>query len=608
MKPSSHVLLHHSDISSVRMELISGEEIISKRSSTHKLSMKSLEREFNVLTDLKNRGVDFGLLDGQNDNFNVTERSIKFKRKGTHDLSDLGHDLTIGEFLEIIANLAIEITQIHSNGYVHRDIKPGNVMVTQTKKGAKKYAGIVDFGLSLRNNRQQIEEGVAGGTRPFFHPSQMKDQERAHPGQDWFSVALTSLYFMRTSVGSLEAEVNVTPNGIPIDFHSMAEGGEKTIFLGDSSKSSNSFIFLQCLTKIIQLATAANCDLEEIAELGKSLSKAAKSFVSSNAVQIITNKDSPLPIAGIEIAKHDILLIIDETNSLSSEIDRIKDSIEEVVQEFDGTMDLRVDLWTVRDYARKDANQKDHQTVRKIGYRLTARTMAHAIGEIAANAAQHDEAEAYEMAFEEAVGINSKRVKREGLWVPRKNTTRSIVLAGDAYAHGWLRKPWWIFWLSEIKKGNTAEANRKAIFESLHPNALSDYQINIEKRAIDTRKQQQEQSTDQFGAQHEYVPNVKGGKQRRPNLQRVVERLRDKKKCTIHTICLGDDIVAKSYMKFVALLGNGVTIEGKNDFVDALIGIIASPDKVLYQKLLNRNNISNTAKQNLTPLTTFVLK
>jgi hypothetical protein len=61
-------------------------------------------------------------------------------------------------------------------------------------------------------------------------------------------------------------------------------------------------------------------------------------------------------------------------------------------------------------------------------------------------------------------------------------------------------------------------------------------------------------------------------------------------------------------MMFVALLGNGVTIEGESDFVDALVGIIASPDKTLYQKLLNRNNISATAKQNLTPLTTFVLE
>ena len=559
--------------------------------------MKSLEREFKVITELQNRGSDFGLLPGQSDNFEVAERSIKFKRKGTHDLSDLGHDLTIGEFIDIIANLATEIAEIHSNGHVHRDIKPGNIMVTQAKNGAKKYAGIVDFGLALKINRTQTDPGVAGGTRPFFHPSQMKAQERAHPGQDWFSVALTSLYFMRASVDSLEAEINASSKGILIDLNQIANGGQETIHLdADSTPSKNYF---RCLTDLIRRATSVSYNIEDIANSGKLLAAAAQVYVNSNAKsRKIINSAKPLPITGNKLAKHDILLIIDETNSLSSEIDRIKSTIEEVVQEFDGTMDLRVDLWTVRDYARKDANQKDHQTVRKVGYRLTARTMAYAIGEIAADATQHDEAEAYEMAFEEAY--------RGEVWMPRNNTTRSIVLAGDAYAHGWLRKPWWLLWHAEAKVDQSIESNRKSKFLRLHPNAFKQNFVTI--KAKKKRQKLAQHSTDQFGARHEIVPDGKGGKLNRPNLRKAVERLRDRKKATIHTICLGNDIVAKSYMMFVALLGNGVTIAGENDFVDALVGIIASPDKTLYQKLLNRNNISATAKQNLTPLTTFVLE
>ena len=568
--------------------------------------MKMLEREFQVITELQNRGLDFGLLSGQSDNFEVVERSIRFKRKGTHDLSDLGHDLTIGEFFEIVANLSIEIAKIHSNGYVHRDIKPGNIMVTQVKNKPKKYAGIVDFGLSLKINRTQNEPGVAGGTKPFFHNTQIKDQERARIGQDWFSVALTSLYFMRTSVDSLEAEVNSSSSGILIDLNQIANGGQQTILFGDDLKSSKDYF--QCLTDLIQVATSSSCNLDELEQLGKSLTMAAKSYVNSSAGLNITNKDKPLPITGNKITKHDVLLIIDETNSLSSEIDRIKSTIEEVVQEFDGTMDLRVDLWTVRDYARKGANQKGHQTVRKVGYRLTARTMVYAIGEIAADADQHDEAEAYEMAFEEAVKSPSKKVNGDNLWLPRGNTTRTVVLAGDAYAHGWLRKPWWFVWLGEVKKEVGSEVERKSRFTKNHPGALENSVLTLENQNREQRLQQAEDSIDQFGSQHELVPDSKGGTQNRPNAMNVVKRLRDKKKCTIHTICLGDDIVAKSYMKFVACIGDGVTIEGKNDFVDALVGIIASPDKLLYQKLLNRNSISVTAKQNLTPLTTFVLK
>ena len=140
-----------------------------------------------------------------------------------------------------------------------------------------------------------------------------------------------------------------------------------------------------------------------------------------------------------------------------------------------------------------------------------------------------------------------------------------------------------------------------------HPGSLDNSLLNSENREREIRLSKSVESTDQFGSQVEDVPNSSGGKQKRPNLRKVVERLRDKKNCTIHTISLGDDTVSKSYMKFVALLGNGVTIDGRNDFVDALIGIIASPDKNLYKQLLNRQSLSQSTKENLTPLTTFSL-
>ena len=591
------------------MEQLDGKDIISKRSSINPLSIKCLEREFTVISELQSRGLALGLLPNQNDNFEVKERSIEFERKGTHDLSDLGHDLTVGEFFDIVAKLAVEISKIHEKGFVHRDIKPGNIMVTQklgNNTSGKTYAGIVDFGMALKINRKQDEEGVAGGTRPFYHPSQMLKDERSSPGQDWYSLALTCLYFMRSSVNAMEAEINSTSNGVKINFIDLVGASQKTISLEDILHTNNEHFFT-LLTNLIQKSTSVNCDLDEITDIGKSLAEAAGIFVKNKSSRKIVNKNNPLPLKGNCIAKHDLLLIIDETNSLASEIERIKNTIEEVIQEFDGTMDLRVDLWTVRDYARKNANGDSHQTVRKVGYRLTARALPYAIGEIAADAEQHDEAEAYEMAFEEAVGNLSKKVRREGRWFPRNNSTRTVVLAGDAYAHGWLRKPWWFVWLGMIKKGAQSEIDRKSRFEKNHPGAFDTYQIDRENSERESRLRMASDSVDQFGGTEEFVPNSKGGKQYRPNVMKVTERLRDNKKCTIHTICLGDDIVTKSYMKYVACLGNGVTIEGKNDFVDALVGIIASPDKLLYQKLLEKKSISQTAKQNLTPLTTFVL-
>jgi hypothetical protein len=230
--------------------------------------------------------------------------------------------------------------------------------------------------------------------------------------------------------------------------------------------------------------------------------------------------------------------------------------------------------------------------------------MVHAIDEIAADALQHDEAEAYEMGFEWATGNLSQKVGRHSKWLTRKQSTNSVVLAGDAYAHGWLRKNWWAGFYGECKTDEKVN-ELKLSFQRRHPNGLS--RNDEEKNELQRRRTVEKSKTDQFGSKEEKVPDGMGGMQNRPNLRKVVEKLRQKKNCTIHTISLGGDVVSNSYMKFVALLGNGVTINGKDDFVDALIGIIASPDKLLYQKLLNRDSISQTAKQNLAPLTTFSL-
>jgi len=601
------VLLHYSPLSSVRVVVEQGKEIIVKESGINPQALNSLQREFSVIKDLQNRGLDYGLLTNHNEILSNTNNQLKFDRKGTHDLSDVGHDLKIAEFAEIITNLVCDIDLIHKNGYVHRDIKPGNVMVTQNSNGAKEYAGIVDFGMGLRINRKQDEDGVAGGTKPFCHQLQFDKNQRAHQGLDWYSLALTSLYLMRSDVTSIDAELAAHPNGIVVDLNDIF--GNKTgtssgfnPFITDSTRMTADFCMM--LPKLIQFATSTKCTLEGLSEIASQLVGISREFSRRKDWRRIPNGKQNLPLYGSNLVRHDILLIVDETNSLAPQMANIKQILDDVVAEFDGKMDLRVDLWAVRDYSRADMGSSAEDTVRKVAYRLTPRAMAFAIDEIAADAPQHDEAEAYEMAFEEALGYGKNR---PSLWHPRENTTRTVVLAGDAYAHGWLRKPWWFVWLGMVKKGQESEIERKERFTKNHPDALTNSNIERENFEREKKLQKAQDSVDQFGAQHEFVPNSKGGIQNRPNAMNVVKRLRDKKKCTIHTIFLGADIVAKSYMKFVACLGNGVFIEAGSDFGEALVGVFASPDKQLYDKLVNQSNTSDSTKQNLAPLTTFVL-
>ena len=54
----------------------------------------------------------------------------------------------------------------------------------------------------------------------------------------------------------------------------------------------------------------------------------------------IPNGKRNLPLHGSNLARHDILLIVDETNSLASQMEKIKQTLDDVVAEFDGAMDF----------------------------------------------------------------------------------------------------------------------------------------------------------------------------------------------------------------------------------------------------------------------------
>ena len=124
--------------------------------------------------------------------------SITMTRVGTHDLSDVINEIPIGMVPQIISAMTSALRTLHDRGFVHRDLKPGNFMIDYSgKDGIKEFAGIIDFGMTLRINRKQNEPGAMGGTRPYSHPSQREHKElRAHPGQDWFAFARTVAHLL----------------------------------------------------------------------------------------------------------------------------------------------------------------------------------------------------------------------------------------------------------------------------------------------------------------------------------------------------------------------------------------------------------------------------
>ena len=102
--------------------------------------------------------------------------------------------------MEIAAQILAALEYAHRNGLIHRDIKPGNVLITP--QGTIK---VVDFGIAKGATDLSLTgAGMALGTAAYFSPEQARG-ESARVQSDLYSVGVT-LYEMLTGRPPFESD------------------------------------------------------------------------------------------------------------------------------------------------------------------------------------------------------------------------------------------------------------------------------------------------------------------------------------------------------------------------------------------------------------------
>ena len=98
-------------------------------------------------------------------------------------------DLSLHTMMYITSKLCSGLDFLHQNGIVHRDIKPGNFMLTRDQKMVK----IFDFGLSKSNSSWRTRwMKEAGGTRAYMPPEQLTNKyAKLDNRSDIFSFGVT---------------------------------------------------------------------------------------------------------------------------------------------------------------------------------------------------------------------------------------------------------------------------------------------------------------------------------------------------------------------------------------------------------------------------------
>lgn len=110
--------------------------------------------------------------------------------------------ISIEEVLRLVRQMASALGAAHSVGIVHRDFKPGNVVLVDVR--GEQRAVVTDFGLAVRS--LQTDEGVSFstgigfvGTPAYMSPEQLEGRP-ASPASDIYALGLV-MYEMVTAGG-----------------------------------------------------------------------------------------------------------------------------------------------------------------------------------------------------------------------------------------------------------------------------------------------------------------------------------------------------------------------------------------------------------------------
>jgi serine/threonine protein kinase len=127
---------------------------------------------------------DFGLDEGKHQHFIVMEHVPG--HSCAELLRDRGH-LDVEQGVEIIAQACRGLDYAHRNGVVHRDVKPGNLLVSEAE-----VVKLADFGIARATDQSSITQvGSVLGTAAYLAPEQARGEE-AGPRADIYSLGVVA--------------------------------------------------------------------------------------------------------------------------------------------------------------------------------------------------------------------------------------------------------------------------------------------------------------------------------------------------------------------------------------------------------------------------------
>jgi serine/threonine protein kinase len=107
--------------------------------------------------------------------------------------------LPVANACYFVNQAALGMQHAHEQGMVHRDIKPGNLMLSH--KGQRAVVKVLDFGLAKATREAPVDGGLTNpgqalGTPDYMAPEQIRDAQKADIRADVYSLGCTLYYLL----------------------------------------------------------------------------------------------------------------------------------------------------------------------------------------------------------------------------------------------------------------------------------------------------------------------------------------------------------------------------------------------------------------------------
>ncbi len=105
--------------------------------------------------------------------------------------------LSMVQAASIVTQIAVGLTHAHERGLIHRDIKPGNILVSPDGEAKLSDLGLAGF---LHEGDKDPRAGKIVGTADYLSPEQIRDPSKVHASSDIYSLGCTLYYAVTAKV------------------------------------------------------------------------------------------------------------------------------------------------------------------------------------------------------------------------------------------------------------------------------------------------------------------------------------------------------------------------------------------------------------------------